>query len=51
MSLSILPTVPTQDLTITDDGYQFFLTVWTQAASAVWSGLVPFSQHVFAPCA
>ncbi len=34
MSLSILPTVPTPDLTITDDGHQFFLTVWTQAASA-----------------
>ncbi len=34
MSLSILPTVPTQDLTITDDGHQFFLTVLIQAASA-----------------
>ena len=33
MPLSILPTVPTQDLTITDDGHRFVLRVWTQAAS------------------
>ena len=34
MSLSILPAVPTQDLTITDDGHQFFLTLWIAAACA-----------------
>jgi transposase len=34
MSLSILPAVPTQDLTITDDGHQFFLTLWILASSA-----------------
>ena len=34
MSLSLLPAVPTQDLTITDDGHQFFLTLWILASSA-----------------
>ncbi len=34
MSLSMLPTVPTQDLTITDDGHQFFLTLWIASADA-----------------
>ena len=34
MSLSILPAVPTQDLTITDDGHQFFLTLWILASFA-----------------
>ena len=33
MSVSILPAVPTQDLTITDDDHQFFLTLWIAAAS------------------
>ena len=34
MSLSLLPAVRTQDLTITDDGHQFFLTLWILASSA-----------------
>lgn len=34
MLLSILPAVPTQDVTITDDGHQFFLTLWIAAACA-----------------
>ena len=34
MSLSILPAVRTQDLTITDDDHQFFLMLWIWASSA-----------------
>ena len=34
MSLSILPAVPTQDLTITDDGHQFLLTLVIAVSSA-----------------
>ena len=51
MSLSLLPAVPTQDLTITDDGHQFFLTLWILASSAPCphcGQLVPLSQHVYA---
>ncbi len=34
MLLSMYPAVPTQDLTITADDHQFFLTLWIAASSA-----------------
>lgn len=39
----MLPAVPTEDLTLTDNGHQFFLTLWIAAACA---GCPLLSPHI-----
>ncbi len=50
MSLSILPAVPTQDLTITDDGHQFFLTLVIAASSAPCPHCAQISARLHMTC-